>query len=314
MKKTPLILISLVNWNRYQDTIKCVNSLKHLNYSNFKISIVDNNSTNDSYNKIRKAHPQTQIIKSPENNGYAAGHKLNIEYAKAIAADAVWVLNSDIKVRPDALIELVNAWRNNGKHLYGSISLSSENPDIVDFGGGINPRESKKEFIYNLYQGIPYSDLPPEEVREVQTVEGSSIFIPMYVLTEFGFMKRDFFMYGEETDYCYRLRSYGVKSFVVRKSVVIHSHGASLKDNNLNWIAAYYRRRNFMRFMMEHYGWSRLKVLNRNYTPAERIKFKVKCLNPKFKKEHWKDYWLLKATEHAVSGITGKTIDPNLYL
>jgi GT2 family glycosyltransferase len=312
----PKILISLVNWYRYQDTIACIRSLKKLDYPNFTVSIVDNDSPNDSFEKLNKMFPELHIVKALKNDGYAAGHKINVEYAKAIGVQAVWILNSDLEVRPEALSELVNAWNTNGRNIYGSITLSSENPDIVDFGGGINPKENTRELVYNQYRGVLYSELPAEEIREVQTVEGSSIFIPMYILTEFGFMKRDFFMYAEETDYCYRLRMKGIKSFVVKKSIVVHKHGASFQSEtkDLSWIAAYYRRRNFMRFLIEHYGWTKKEILNKNYTTSERLKFKLKCLNPKFKKANWKAYWLLKGTEHAVNGITGKTIDPKLYL
>ena len=53
-------------------------------------------------------------------------------------------------------------------------------------------------------------------------------------------------MYGEETDYCYRLKKLGIKSYVVPKSIVIHKGSESMKGKH--YLEAYYRRRNFLYF------------------------------------------------------------------
>ena len=316
MKSTPKILISLVNWYKYDDTINCVKSIWGQDYRNFEISIVDNNSPNNSYEKLKEELPEIRIIKSAENNGYAAGHKINVDYALTNEFDAIWILNSDLVVKPQSLKELVKAWSLNGNHLYGSVTLSQENPDIVDFGGGITPITGKEEFEYNLYKNVAYKDLPNDEIREVQTVEGSSIFIPLDVIIRFGFMMTDFFMYAEETDYCYRLRKSGVKTFIVKKSVVKHDNAGSFKTiKDISWIISYYRRRNFMRFMKEHYGWSNKKILNLKDNWFARLKFKLKCfLLPGFKKQNLHSYWQMKASVHAVKNIKNKTLDPIKYI
>lgn len=307
------ILISLVNWCRYDDTIRCVRELQKFLGKDVCISIVDNDSPNDSAEQLLNALSDIRIIKSVENLGYAAGHLLNVEYALNNNYDAIWILNSDVSLRDNSLSALVEAWRKYGDNIYGSITLSSENPDIVDYGGGVNPNDSIDKFVYNNYKGVELESLPLDDVREVRSVEGSSMFIPLNVIKRFGFMKTDFFMYAEENDYCYSMRKFGVKSYVVRDSIIVHNSAASFKlDVDISWIMSYYRRRNYLRFMHEHYGWSKYKMLNNYNKLISRIKFLcLYSVKKSFRQKHLKDYWLLKAVYHSVLGKTGRTINPN---
>lgn len=316
MNPTPKILISLVNWYKYDDTINCVKSIGDLDYLNYEIAIVDNDSPNDSYAKLKEALPNLYITRSNENNGYAAGHKINVDYAIKNNFDAIWILNSDVKLRKNTLSELVEAWQANGNHLFGSVTLSQENPDIVDFGGGLHPSLCKNELSYNVYKGIDYSELPDEEVREVQSLEGSSICIPIEIIRKHGFMKTDFFMYGEETDYCLRLYKQGVKSYLVKASVLTHKNASSFDNGkDFSWLTAYYRRRNYLRIMKEHFDYTNTQILNNKSTPIERLKFRLRCfLSKNYALEHKTSYFLLLANKHASKSIAGKTLHPEKHL
>lgn len=310
------ILISLVNWCRYDDTIRCVKELQNFLGKDVCISIVDNASPNNSMEQLLNALSDVRIIKSEANLGYAAGHLLNVNYAIDNGYDAVWILNSDVSLRENSLFALVEAWRKCGDNIYGSITLSSENPDIVDYGGGVAPQDSVDKFVYNSYEGVALDSLPSDFVREVQSVEGSSMFIPLNIIKKYGFMKTDFFMYAEENDFCYRMRNFGIKSYVVRDSIIVHNSAASFKlDVDISWIMSYYRRRNFLRFMHEHYGWSRFKMLNNSDNLVSRLKFLcLYALKKSFRQKHIKDYWLLKAVYHSVLGKSGRMVNPNDYV
>ncbi|MCQ2605179.1 MAG: glycosyltransferase family 2 protein [Bacteroidales bacterium] len=312
------ILISLVIWYRYEDTIQCIRGIQHMVKNvEYTISVVDNASPNESHSKLLQAYPDIHIVKSDENRGYAGGHTLNVMYALKNNYDAVWILNSDILIRPNSLNALVLAWQNYGDNVYGSITLKNENPDIVDFGGGISPKDSPNAFVYNLYSDSLYDDLPMMDIREVQSVEGCSMFIPIEVIRKYGFMKTDFFLYGEENDYCYRLRENGIKSFVVRNSVIMHAFSASfsMQSVDIGWIMCYYRRRNYLRFLHEHYGISRRKLLTMNDNIFAQFKFFIKYVFfRKFRRANKVNFYLLKATYHAFIGEKGRTIDPNKYV
>lgn len=54
MPKEPSVAVILLNWNNWSDTVECLESLKNVNYENFSVTIVDNNSKNDSIKKLRE--------------------------------------------------------------------------------------------------------------------------------------------------------------------------------------------------------------------------------------------------------------------
>src|SRR5690554_5171968 len=141
----PKVVISILNWMNYSDTIACIQDLLQLDYPNYEIIIRDNNSPNDSFEKLKVAFPDLNIFLSKENSGYAAGHLANYKEAQQLEFDLFWILNSDIQVMRNTLTELVDAHQKHGMHIYGSVSLNPENTGLIDFGGAPYIMNSGKE-------------------------------------------------------------------------------------------------------------------------------------------------------------------------
>ncbi len=268
------VLISVLNYNNFPSTKKCILSLLKLDYSNFQILIIDNKSTDNSYEKLIEEFPSLKILQSDSNGGYASGHKIGVEYALYKKFKFIWFLNNDLTVRKNALGELLKAFESNGVGIFGSISLKSENPDIINFGGG-KTSNIYDPLEYNKFEGYKLKDYNAEVgLRKVQSIEGSSFIIPVEVIEKHGFLREDFFMYGEETDYCFRLNKQGIKSYVVPSSIVIHKGAESLKHKN--HLEKYYRRRNFLFFEKSHYGISILKNISKRSGIINTFKFFIR--------------------------------------
>ena len=73
---SPLVYISILNWNGYALTIECLKSLEVLNYPNYRVIVVDNHSVDNSVEMIQKAFPDIHLIESSSNLGFAGGHEL----------------------------------------------------------------------------------------------------------------------------------------------------------------------------------------------------------------------------------------------
>lgn len=316
IRQEPFVVISILNWVNYTDTINCINSLKQLNYANYKIIIRDNASPNDSYHVLKKTFPELQIELSSENNGFAAGHYQNYLIAKQLDTELFWILNSDLEIDKNSLNELVEKYLEHGNHLYGSVSLNPKNLTQVDFGGAALRAESTKSLSYNSWKHKLLEDLIKSHphVYEVESIEGSSMLIPMQVIEKYGFLKLDFFMYAEETDYCYCLRKSGIKSYVVTSSYVHHhNEGSTQQHPKLKIIPIYYRRRNALRFSIEHLGLSRWQALSYQNGACQNLKTVIKGLFSKKKELH---YFYALGCLHACLGIKGRKIMPEklIYL
>ena len=146
----PLVVISILNWNGWQDTLECLASVQRLDYPNHLTVVVDNGSWDNSAERIKAwAHenlgaghvladytqeiafqggdPQTEealqrtgsparlvLICTKDNLGFTGGNNLSISYAlrRGIAPDYVFLLNNDARLEPDCLTQLVTAdWR-----------------------------------------------------------------------------------------------------------------------------------------------------------------------------------------------------------
>ncbi len=310
----PLVYISLLNWGDAADCINCIYSLKQLNYTNYKLLIRDNASPNNSYKQLKDAFPEFSIMQSEANLGYAAGHWENYKIAKENGAELLWILNSDLEVHPNALDELITAYKEYGDHIYGSVSLQPQNKDIIDFGGAANKNRFKEPFIYNEWKDKEYKYLLAKypDNYEVQVVEGSSMLLPINLVEKEGFMKLDFFMYAEESDYCYSLGKKGVRSIVATKSIIYHKNAGSVKSHkNLSVIPAYYRRRNSLRFQKEHFDFSRWGCLRYKNGVAANLKTILRgvLLNKKDL-----NYFYALACLHAFLDKKGKTVHPENFI
>src|SRR5580698_3397724 len=91
----PLVCCVLVNWNGWQDTIDCLQSLALQDYQDLHVVVVDNSSTDDSVARIYESCPGIEVIEAAANQGFSAGCNLGIRRAFEINAKFVWLLNND---------------------------------------------------------------------------------------------------------------------------------------------------------------------------------------------------------------------------
>src|SRR5215212_8388761 len=103
----PLLYIVILNTNRRDDTLACLQSLSQSTYRNLKTIVLDNKSTDCSVNAIHSAFPDVQTVDLNSNLGYAGNNNVGIEIAMNQGADWVLVLNEDTILASDCLTELV---------------------------------------------------------------------------------------------------------------------------------------------------------------------------------------------------------------
>src|SRR6056297_688817 len=131
------VYIVILNWNNFQETIDCVESCKKLTYSNFKILLVDNGSTDGSEDILKKEFPGIPLIQTGENLGYSGGNNAGIRHALEQGADYIWLLNNDTVVDPQCLAKMVQtAESSNQIGMVGSKIFYHHSPDILWYAGG----------------------------------------------------------------------------------------------------------------------------------------------------------------------------------
>ena len=98
------IAIIIVNWKQYELTINCLLSLKKLEYKNWKVILVDNESNFEKINKIKSDFNKVEVIESKENLGFAKGANLGIKETKT---DYVFINPADVFIPQKCIEELI---------------------------------------------------------------------------------------------------------------------------------------------------------------------------------------------------------------
>lgn len=251
----PHVVISVLNWNGANKTIACLQSLTTLVYTNYRVIVVDNASTDESVARIRAAFPDVEILEADTNLGYAGGNELALNRALQDEQAALfWILNNDSAVLPDTLTAFVDAYRQHGAALYGGVTIQA----AADQGEWrVNARVWENNRLRQV-RNVPYQQLyPTTEPRSVEALGGSSLLIPLAVARQHGFIDPEYFLYSEDTDYCFRLRRAGVPNIEVPRAVTIHQGGGSHKSaqrDRLQPIIIYYRARNKIVLRYRHFG------------------------------------------------------------
>lgn len=232
--------IIVLNFNGYNDTIECVQSiLNSYIYSKLKIIIVDNNSNDNSYQKLKtyfKKNKLVYILKNNVNNGYANGNNIGIKYALDKKADYIWILNNDVIIEKYTIKYLIEAYERHNKAFFGTIVYDYNNNKISYFGASVDKKFHVKYFtdINNLNKSVTV-DLPTDFLCGVSIFAHRSLW-EKYKLPE------EYFLYEEDLDFSLKLKQDNIPMYIVADAKIYHKE--SVSTNKLSYIKYYYLQRN----------------------------------------------------------------------
>lgn len=110
MIKEPLVYIIVLNWNGFEDTKECLESVEKIIYRNYKIALIDNGSESDDFAKLKnfvKTNKKIKLIRNKENLGFTGGVNQGMEESIERKAKYSLLLNNDAIVDKNFLSEMV---------------------------------------------------------------------------------------------------------------------------------------------------------------------------------------------------------------
>ncbi|MBU1563643.1 MAG: glycosyltransferase family 2 protein [Patescibacteria group bacterium] len=239
-RNLPLVSINLLTWNGEKYIEDCLNSVFNQSYSNLKILIIDNNSTDKTIKYLKKIKDRSKNLKvifNKKNIGFSAGHNQGIEQSKG---DFILCLNQDAVLGNNFIQNIVEVFNRDKKiaSVQGKVlrwqkglPISNQNSDydvsrIIDTTGLL---VLKNRRIINRSQG----EIDQEQFNKVEEIFGPDGAVPVYrrealedVKIGKEYFDESFFAYKEDVDLAWRLRLYGWKSFYQPKSVAYHDRTA----------------------------------------------------------------------------------------
>jgi len=230
----PDVCVLILNYNGRDHLEYCLPSVLATEYTETKVVLIDNGSTDDSVAFTRMNYPQVKIVENEGNWGFAAGNNVGLRYALERGADYVVLLNNDMRVDPRWLTHAVAVAEADprigvvGFDTIGEYHLDAD-PDLVLF----KERQSAWKKL---------------EVTETEHVAGCALFLRADLLRDIGLLDERFFAYGEEDDLQKRARRAGYRS--VRINVPLwHYNSGSFGKHALRTAAL--AQRNHIRVMIK---------------------------------------------------------------
>ena len=267
----PFVYLVIVNYKNWQDTAACLHSILLSDYDDYKIFVVDNASGNNSIEHLEEwantieskqsattisfsTHsvrdlqgninfqllPQLNFIKNDENKGFAAGNNIILQYL--LNADVyVWLLNPDMVVEKNTMSALVSfALKNAEKSIVGNVVKYNDAPAKIHFLGGakINFNSATVNFIRNK-----------NDLSGVDFICGGSMFTHASAFNDIGLLPEEYFLYWEETDWCFSAKQKGYQLLVCLNAVCYDKISTTIGKG---FYADYYYTRNGLLFVSKY--------------------------------------------------------------
>jgi GT2 family glycosyltransferase len=258
------ICIVLVNWNGKKDTLECLASLQKVDYKLFSVVVVDNGSTDGSVEAIREAFPRTVIFQTGENLGFAGGNNVAIKWALGKPFKWILLLNNDTIVAPDILRAFMEtAGQYPDAKIFGAKMYRYGTERTLDHLGG---RWVEERAEFESIGMLEVDNGRFEESQSVDYVCGAALLMHREVPETIGLLEPRFFLFWEETDFCYRARRKGFDVRTAPQAKVWHKVSASFVGGKPH---------------TNYFWWrSRLLWLERNLAPEGRARIMRERVRP----------------------------------
>ncbi|MFZ2224234.1 MAG: glycosyltransferase family 2 protein [Candidatus Deferrimicrobium sp.] len=244
-REPPGVTVVVVNYNGCDDTRECLRSLRDVEYGNRTVILVDNASTDGSFERLREEFPEVLCIRSGKNLGFTGGNNLGLAKAYEARPEFVFLLNNDTVVSPDILRELTGFMENHPRvGLAGPLIYEYEARDVIAFGGGHLDRNSG--LVTFLNKGKCREELGEAPIY-CSFIEGSALFFRTAVLRRIGGFNDLYFLTSEESELCVRVADLGYEMAVLPSCGVWHKISRSMVAGSE--LANYFLFRNRMWFI-----------------------------------------------------------------
>lgn len=228
----PLLSVIVLSFNTNELLRQCLLSTiasKGFQKGELEVIVVDNCSSDGSAEMVNKDFTLAKLIINRSNVGFAAGNNVGI---KAASGKYVLLLNSDTEFLADTLrsmVDFIQTQENIGAATC-KILLSNGDIDPACHRGFPTPW-SALTYIVGLEKIFPHSATfggyhqgwkNLTVTHDVDVISGAFFLIPRRIIEKIGLLDEQFFMYGEDIDWCYRIKQAGYRVAYHPSLIVTH--------------------------------------------------------------------------------------------
>ena len=258
--KPPRLSIVIVVWNAKKYVIECLQSLRErCSDTCHEVIVVDNASTDGTPDLIAEDFPEFKLIRNSENLGFAKANNIGIAQS---SGEYVCLVNSDVKFTSDCFSPML-------RFLSENPQVGMVGPKMLAPDGEVTRSTMRFPTVWNqlcralgldiifkksrLFGGLLMSDFDHRTTAAVEVLNGWFVVVRRSAIDRVGLLDPQFFMYGEDLDWCYRFHQAGQRIIFFAGAEAIHYGGASSSNAPLRFYLEMCRAN--WQYWKKHYGW-----------------------------------------------------------
>lgn len=226
--------IIIVTWNAKKYVWECLKSLEQQSKDlSVEIIVVDNASSDGTPELVRGQFPQTRLVQNQRNLGFARANNIGINLSRG---KYVCLVNSDVYVPSGCLAMMLS-------YLEQNPTVGILGPRMLRPDGAVGRSYMRFPTVWNcfcralaldslfkgakLFGGFLMTDFKNNRTADVEVLNGWFWMVRRSALEAVGLLDEDFFMYGEDIDWCKRFHNAGWRTVYYPEAEAIHYGGAS---------------------------------------------------------------------------------------
>lgn len=283
-----MVSIIIINYNTFQLTCNCINSIiKYTNEVSYEIILVDNASVElQPGSFVDIFFDKIVFIKNKINVGFAGGNNIGLQYAKG---EHILLLNSDTELFEDSISKSMVFLQKIAN--VGALSCKLLNPDMQSFQNAARPFFSLKNHFFKTMGFFKKS--MSQTLKSTYNLNvsfacdwiwGTFFLFPKKNLAIMnGKLTETFFMYSEDVEWGYLFHLHGLQNYYYAETAIIHHIGKSniplQRKNNI--------RASHLKFLRIYHG-NFVSFFERLLFCIDDTKFFLKRYSKKLHRKMWK--------------------------
>ena len=237
--------VIIVNWNSKELLLPCLDSIYQTCQGvAMEVFVIDNASTDGSGEAVKERFPKVTFIQNQKNVGFAMANNQALRLSKG---NYLLLLNPDTKMKEGAIERLVSLMESSPEAgVVGAQLLNddgSKQNSIANFPSLATEFLNKSLLRWLFPKQFPGKERDYSNPLEVDSVIGACMMVRREAMDQVGLLDEEYFLFLEETDWCYRMKKEGWKVYHIPQAEIYHFQGKSAEREKRKAKIEYYRSR-----------------------------------------------------------------------
>ena len=283
--------IIIVNWNAKDLLLACLESIyQTCKEVAMEVFVIDNGSTDGSGEAVKERFPKVTLIQNQKNVGFAMANNQALRLSKG---NYLLLLNPDTKAKEGSIEGLVSFMESSPEAgVVGAQLLNddgSKQNSVANFPSLATELLNKSLLRWMFPKRFPGKETNSFEPIAVDSVIGACMIVRRDAMKQVGLLDEGYFLFLEETDWCYRMKKAGWKVYHLPQAEIYHFQGKSAEKEKKRSRVEYYRSRYyFFKKNRGRFQWSILLTGLMIKLGVEVIFATIACILTFFTNEKWK--------------------------